>query len=306
VSAIPVALFAYRRPDLLARTLASLRGNGVTLIYAFSDGPRSEAEAPLVDEVRGVIRAVDWAEVHLTARATNVGLGPSVTSGISEVLRRHDAAMISEDDLEMAPGTVAWVTAALERYRDDARVFSVSAWTHPRVTPPTRDAEPHFSRRFSGLFWGTWARAWNGMEEGSAADRLRSFAERGGDPAEYGTDIPAQAAAEKQKNLWAVRFVAEHLLHGKLSVCPPWTLTEHIGYDPRASNAAQDPFWHVRPDRAAPPVPREWPEPVEHPDVARLWRAAVAEENRLNQPPSLATRAIRKLLRLVGVRPVSR
>jgi hypothetical protein len=306
MTGIPVALFAYRRPDLLARTLASLRANGVTLIHAFSDGPRSPADAPLVDEVRSVLRAVDWADVRLTARPTNVGLGVSVVGGISEVLALHDATLVSEDDLEMAPGTVTWVTAALEHYRDDSRVYSVSAWTHPRVTPPLRDAEPFFSPRVSGLFFGTWARAWRGMEHSTASGLLRRYAERGGNPEAYGRDIPAQASVEQERNLWAARFVAHHLAEGKLSVCPPWTMVEHLGYDPRASNAPQDPYWHLKPDRPAPPVPVTWPEPVEHPAIARLWRAAVAEEDRLARPPSLARRAIRKLLRMLGVRPVSR
>jgi hypothetical protein len=53
---IPVALFAYARPDYLRKTLACLRENQVPLIYAFSDGPPAPDKALQVDQVREILR----------------------------------------------------------------------------------------------------------------------------------------------------------------------------------------------------------------------------------------------------------
>jgi hypothetical protein len=275
---VPVALFAYDRVDLLGRTLDGLRANAVPLIYAFSDGPRSEAVAERVSAVRRLLRAVDWAKVVLTERSENLGLGRSIVDGTSIVFAQHQQAIVCEDDLVVAPGAYAYLCAALAHYENDSRVMSVSGWTHPLVTPPGVGGAPFFSARVNTYFWGAWARSWQGMGEGSALDRLRRCRERGQDPARYGRDIPDMAAAEGARNLWAVRWIAQHLAGGGLSLCPPWTMVDHVGIDPRATNAAVLPIWDQRIDRAPPPVPEPWPEPVEHPGIAALWRRAVEME----------------------------
>ena len=55
---IPVILFIYARPDHLRRTLNCLQENQVPLIYAFSDGPRTPDKAPLVAQVREILRSI--------------------------------------------------------------------------------------------------------------------------------------------------------------------------------------------------------------------------------------------------------
>jgi hypothetical protein len=300
---VPIALFAYDRVDLLARTLDGLRVNAVPLIYAFSDGPRTDEAAERVGAVRRLLRAVDWTEVVLAERRENFGLGRSIVAGASTVFERHPLAIVCEDDLVVAPGAYAYLCAALARYEGDSRVMSVSGWTHPLVTPPGVGNEPWFSARVNTYFWGAYARSWVGMNEGTALDRLDGCRARGEDVARYGRDIPDMAAAEGVRNLWAVRWIAQHLACGGLSLCPPWTMVDHAGIDSRATNAAFLPIWDQRIDRAPPPVPDRWPEPVEDPRIAALWRRAVELEYaqaELRSRRGLAARvrsAIRTLLR---------
>ena len=275
---VPIALFAYDRVDLLARTLDSLRANAVPLIYAFSDGPRTEEAAERVDAVRRLLRCVDWTQVVLADRADNLGLGRSIVAGASRVFARHPRAIVCEDDLVVAPGAYRYLCAALEHYAGDERVMSVSGWTHPLVTPSGVGDAPYFSARVNTYFWGAYARAWDGMDEGTALDRLARCRERGDDPARYGRDLPDMAAGESAHNLWAVRWIAQHLARGGLSLCPPWTMVDHAGVDPRATNAVFLPIWDQRLDRAPPSVPGRWPEPFEHPQIAALWRRAVELE----------------------------
>ena len=280
----PVALFAHARPDLLARTLEGLRANSVPLIYAFSDGPRGEAEMAHVVAVRAVLHNVTWTEVVHVERTDNLGLGRSILAGVTQVFARHDTAIICEDDLLVAPGAYRYLTAALDHYRDDPRVFSVSAWTHTRVTPATVGDQPFFSRRVNTLFWGAYARTWQGMDQGTASERLARFVAQGGDPASYGADLPLYAASEGARNLWAIRFIADHLARGGLSLCPPWTMVEHMGYDPRATNARSDPTWDAPIESAAPPIPSIWPTVEEHPEIAALWHRAVEVEMAAGRP----------------------
>ena len=169
---IPVVLFAYARPAHLARALASIRENGVPAIEAFADGAKGEADAAAVAEVRAMLRAVDGCEVRLTERKENFGLGKNVLAGVSEVAVRHAAWVVWEDDLVVVPGTYAWVCAALRAYADETRVMSVTAWTHPRVTPASVGEAAYLDARAECWVWGTWARSWPGMMEETAREKM--------------------------------------------------------------------------------------------------------------------------------------
>lgn len=271
---IPVVLFAYARPDHLARVLASMRENAVPLIEAFCDGPKGAGDAGRVDAVRAMLRAVDWCEMRLVERPVNLGLGRSVLAGVSDVASRHEMFIVWEDDLIAVPGTYAWLCAALRRFAAVDDVMSVTAWTHPRVTPRNVGDAPYCDGRAECWVWGSWSRAWSGMND-QTADEKRVAAGARGVPADaYGADLPVMAAAELSQNIWAVRWLYHHLQHGGLCVRPPWSMIEHIGFDPLATNAAAATAWANPPLRAAPPIPSSWPQPREHPAVRALWQAA--------------------------------
>jgi hypothetical protein len=72
---IPIVLFAYARSDHLRRTLACLREKEVPLIYAFSDGPATRDKAPLLAQVREILRGMDWCEVVLCEGRRTGGWG---------------------------------------------------------------------------------------------------------------------------------------------------------------------------------------------------------------------------------------
>jgi hypothetical protein len=271
MSAIPVVLFAYARPDHLRQTLDCLRVNQVPQIYAFSDGPRTPDKAPAVAEVRQILRSIDWCEVVLDEREGNLGLGRSILTGVTEVLNQCEMALVFEDDLVCVPGTYAYLCAAMEHYRDDSRVMSVTGWTHPLVTPDDITDHAYFDGRAECWVWGTWARAWQGMEQNAKA-LTQLCARQGIDVYSYGADLLAMAEVELQKNIWAVRFLYWHILNRGLCLRPPWSMVEHIGFDAQATNASSAGRWVSLPLRTCPPIPKQWPEPMEHPECPKLWQ----------------------------------
>ena len=269
---IPVVLFAYARPDYLRRVLDCLRQNRVPLIEAFADGAKGAADAAGVAATRELLRAVDWAEMRLTERPANLGLGRNVLSGVDEAAARHDAFLVWEDDLICVPGTYDWMCAALRHYADDPRVMSVSAWTHPRVAPPDIGSRPYFDGRAEAWTWGAYARSWRGMTRDTAWDKMLR-AEAAGKPRDaFGADMPRMAREELARNIWAVRWFYHHLEQGGLCVRPPWSMVEHIGVDLRATNAAGSSEWD---NPVLRPVPvGDWPVPALHPQCGPLWRRA--------------------------------
>jgi len=272
---IPVAIFAYNRPDLLTRLLECLRGEQPSRLYVFCDGPRSPNDTTAVEAVRRVVAGIDWCPVRLIARGENLGLGRSVRAGVTAVLAEHESVIVFEDDLVCVPGTLRYLSAGLDHYRNQPRVMSVTGWTHPLITPPEVGDRPYFDGKGECWCWGTWARSWVGMD--LLPMEILGRCERAGiDINRYGTDLPKMAAEAERKNLWAVGWWYHHLLYGGLCLRPPWSLVEHLGWDDRATTTIPEMSrWHNPPLRAAPPVPTDWPLPLEHPDCPSRWRSAV-------------------------------
>jgi hypothetical protein len=290
---VPVVLFAYRRADLLTRTLECLRTNRVPLIYAFSDGPRDASVEADVRAVRDVLRRVDWTRIEITERPVNYGVGESELHGITWVLRRHPWMVSVEEDLDFARGAYDFVCAGLERYCDDARVMGVTAWNHPRVTPPGV-TQPYFAARMSGLLWGTWRRAWEGLTDQDSVALLELCRTRGIDVTRVGGDLADAAPHEITHGMWDHRFSLHMLAKGGLFLFPARSMVNHTGYDPRATNSPNAQGWEVEVAPAPPLDGIAWPDVREEPLSADLWRRAVHVPG-----PGVLRRARARLGRLI-------
>ena len=159
IEIVPVALFTYKRPEHLKKTLKGLKKNQVPLIYAFCDGPRTSEDKPLVDSVRQIIHSINWCDVKIIEQKGNIGLGKSIRSGVSSVLEIYDQVIVVEDDIIFRPGAYQYAITALEHYRNDPKVMSITMWSHPSLVPKGAN-EGFFSKRFVCWGWGTYAHQW--------------------------------------------------------------------------------------------------------------------------------------------------
>ncbi|MCI1279430.1 MAG: hypothetical protein LKG23_10660 [Nitrospira sp.] len=289
---VPVALFAYARPKHLLETLACLEREKVPLLYVFSDGPRNPDTAPRVKAVREILHGISWCKTVVCERDRNWGLGRSILDGVQQVLKSHDSVIVFEDDLVCVPGTYQYLCAALHVYAQSPQVFSVTGWTHPRVTPEDVGDQPYFDGRSECWVWGTWARAWQGMDV-DALGFIRECKRIGKDIYRYGADLPAMADEEQRENIWAVRWLYRHIVAGALCLRPPRSLVEHIGFDADATHASDGSYWSNPPLEPCPAVPSKWPIPIEHPACPILWRSACGEEPSW---PSRSLSSVRKRL----------
>lgn len=273
---IPVVLFTYRRPDTVSRVIESLRADAVPLLHVFSDGPRNAEVAGEVAAVRRLIRSVDWCDCKIIERSVNLGLGISVKEGVAEILRQYKAAIFFEDDLVCVPGTYKYLVEALHHYGDDETVMSVTGWTHPCITPSNVGTMPYFDGKGECWVWGTWARSWKGMEM-PAIEIMAECHNAGINTERYGTDMPKMASEAEAKNLWAVGWWYHHMRNKGLCLRPPWSMVEHICWEQKRSTTttAAMQVWANPPLLPCPPIPVQWPEPVEHCDCAALWRASI-------------------------------
>jgi hypothetical protein len=293
---IPVVLFAYDRPDHLRKTLTCLRENNIPLLYAFSDGPKTSEVADRVSEVRKILHEIDWCEVHVVERSENLGLGKSILIGVGEVFRSYESIIVFEDDLICVPGTYQYLCAALEFYKDEVRVMSVTGFNYPANIPNDITDQPYFDGHADCWVWGAWSRAWDGMDI-PARTLMNHCRKRGIDVYMYGADLPQMAEVEIERNIWAVRFLYLHILKGGLCLRPPYSMVEHIGYDNLGTNATKN-IWPAPPLRKCPPIPLNWPEPIENPECPIIWQKMNG-----GKPDNVIINAVKKIGKLVQLFP---
>jgi hypothetical protein len=259
-SLIPVALFAYSRPNLLKQTLEGLRKNDVPLIYAFIDGPKDDSKRESVDEVKRILHSVNWCNIRIIERSSNIGLGSSIRRGVSEVFEEFEKIIIVEDDIVLRSGAYNYTCEALNYFEKSEKVMSVSMWTSPFIS---KGLNPNgfFSNRFVCWGWGTYKKYWikyteKPIELFSKAQKLNI------DLLIWGKDIKDQAILAEERNLWYVGYLIQHFIENKISYFPQQSLTVNIGKDGSGENINTG---HVQDDITLLSVPVrspvEWPEP---------------------------------------------
>lgn len=232
----PIALFVFRRPEHTRRTLESLLANpeaSQSEIVVFADGPRSESDAEAVAQTREVVRRAGLPNLRLVARERNLGLARSVVAGVTELCEARGSVIVLEDDLVLSPSFLGFMNEALDRYRDDPRVFGVSGYMFPIEPPAGRDA---FFLPFIGSWgWATWQRAWRTLapahESHLVIGQNRAVRRRFDLDASYPYWAMLEGTVAGKVDSWAIRWYATVFRQGGLMLYPARSLVENAGFD---------------------------------------------------------------------------
>lgn len=158
----PIAIFGFNRPENLRRLFENLRscaGFSDSKIYVFVDGPRSAVDVPLVEEVRKVVlsySAVDWI---LSFSDHNKGCRAAIAEGITKVCHENDRVIVIEDDLRLSSKALDYFNEGLDRYVNDARVWSICGYGF-RSKALEQENRAFFMPYAHPWGWATWSRAW--------------------------------------------------------------------------------------------------------------------------------------------------
>jgi hypothetical protein len=277
----PIVLFVYNRPKHTAATLAALRGNELAMdsdLFVFSDGAKGEADVPAVAAVRALVQAVTgFRSVTVFEKAHNEGLAASIIAGVSRVIADRGRVVVIEDDIVTSPYFLRYMNAALERYQDVGRVFSVSGYNLPPQImrfPRGYAHDVYFNPRNSSWGWATWRDRWEKADWNVA--RYAAFL---CDPAaqrafnQAGDDLTDMLIAEHEGRVhsWAIRWTFTHFLHRAVSVYPVRSYVDNIGLDCSGVHCGWNTALRNDPSRALPGV--EFPREVQVvPEVMRAFR----------------------------------
>lgn len=266
----PVVVFAYRRPEHLRNTLASLtrcEGFEQSPIIVYCDGPREASEVESVMATREIARTMlgERAEYHFSEE--NLGLARSIIAGVSDAVNRFGSVIVVEDDLELSPAFLTFLNRALTHYAHDENVFQISGYMFD--VPELKAERTALFLPFIGSWgWATWKRAWDqfdplatGWEALCTNQNLRRKFNLDGTYA-YATMLVRQMVG--QLDSWGVRWYWSVFKAQGLVLFPPISLVSNRGFDGSGTHGRGR---LSKLSKSAPVVPSS---PIELPELALL------------------------------------
>jgi hypothetical protein len=244
MSAAPIALFVYARPEHARLTLEALRRCPQTPdhdLIVFSDGARTPDKQSAVQEVRNYLATVQgFRSVVVHNRPHNFGLAKSIIEGVTQVLQEHDRIIVLEDDMVTSHHFLSYMDAALDRFADDDRVISIHGYVYP--VHGSALPEAFFLRGADCWGWATWKRGWDLfnadgkmlLDQLRQRDLLNDFDFNGSYP--YSAMLTAQTRGHN--NSWAIRWYASAFIADKLTLYPGRSLVHNIGNDDSGTHCA--------------------------------------------------------------------
>lgn len=231
----PVALFAFNRPHHTQRTLGALaacKEATHTDLIVFVDGPRDEADRPLVLQVVGLFdQPLPFRSVSVRQAPSNKGLHRSITEGVSAVLLDQTDIIVVEDDVMVTNDFLAYMAEALNKYRSDQRVGCIHGYALPISGLP----EFYFLRGGDCWGWATWRDRWDLFRD-DPVQLIRELVQRDALDNFMGTQGASSLRmlcdrALGRNQSWAILWHASLWLSDRLTLHPGRSFVDNIGND---------------------------------------------------------------------------
>lgn len=231
----PVSITVYDRVGHLKQTVDALKTNpeaAETVLYVFSDAARPGHEDK-IEKVRAYVRSIEgFAEVRAHFQETNSYLR-NILEAREIPLQEFGRMIRMEDDIVVSPYFLGFMNAALDKYVDDLRVFSVSGYT-PALTGLGLHTA-FLSRDFSAWGYATWVdrQITKCLERRDYYSAFRSNpSARDAARRLHPLMLPTLRLIERGRaNPNDYKASAHQFLSGSFSLKPPVSLVRNIGFD---------------------------------------------------------------------------
>lgn len=239
----PVAIFIYKRPELVKGLINAIRAYQPSKLYIAADGPKVEGgqlEFQLCKEARRVAEVgVNWpCELKRVYAPKNMGLRVRLESGLDSLFAEEREAIVLEEDCHPSIDFFSFCEEMLARYRNEPEVASISGNCFlPHATQP--EADYFFSRYLHIWGWATWARAWNSYDPRSWAwpeGGFRTYFPEAKERESRYWDRIFSGVTNGEIRTWDYPWVSHLWKRGWVSITPSQNLVTNRGFGPEATN----------------------------------------------------------------------
>jgi hypothetical protein len=245
----PIVIIAFRRADLLIETLNSVEKVRPRMVYFVQDwyDEFTPEYAQGCHEVSTILLKVQWpCEIVYIKSGYNMGLKKRVESGLHEVFRQVDSAIVLEDDVQISVDGLIFMQNRLVEFANDKSCWHINASNFVQGLSLRKD-QFRFSQYAHSWGWGTWADRWSKYdgdlkfwpeysESASFVDRFEYRSEM-----KYWKQVFDAVYFGRNSSSWAYPWLASMWFHNGRAISPNVNFVTNIGFDPRATHTTQAP-----------------------------------------------------------------
>lgn len=103
-----------------------------------------------IEEIKG------FKSVNIIRRERNFGAHNNIFEAYKVIFEKHERVILSEDDNVFSKDFLYFVNSCLEKFKDDASVFSVSGYNYPVKIPSFYEGNVYLWKGFSAWGVGLW------------------------------------------------------------------------------------------------------------------------------------------------------
>ncbi len=239
----PILFIIFRRPETTKRVFDAIRKARPSQLFVSADGPRPDRpdETLLCQQTREIIKQIDWpCDFKTNFYEQNQGLKRGVTGAITWFFSFVEEGIILEDDCLPHHDFFKYSALALQKFRNDARIFHIGA-VNFQPQAQKRPGSWYYSRYNHVWGWATWKRSWDkynaeltSLEDFLVEARKTKFWDSKKEE-KYWSKIFRATKAGKI-NTWDYQWNFSMWAAGCLCVTPGVNLVENIGFGAGATN----------------------------------------------------------------------
>ncbi len=231
-----IAVFGFNRPQHLEACLKSLEANPGAIksrLTIFIDGPRNSGDIAMVEATRKIAkRKYLFSTIEVVIQETNIGLAPSIISGVNHVLESSDCIIVVEDDLWVAPTFLDYMNRGLVKYRDFSKVASIHGYCFQFDNPLE---EPFFLRGADCWGWATWKDRWLSLSLDSR-QLLKNIRDSGLTDlfnlnGAHSYTSALEGEVRNGLHSWAIHWHASMFVENRITLYPGISLVQYLGAD---------------------------------------------------------------------------
>jgi hypothetical protein len=161
---VPVLFLVFNRPEKTKLVFDRIRTVKPKFFYIAADGPREnvEGEYDLCNEVRDIIRKIDWeCDVKYLLRNQNLGCSNAIVSAIDWFFDNEEQGIILEDDCLPDSSFFSYCNELLVKFKDNKEVMIISGTNLGN----SFGSDSYFFSRYGQIWgWATWRDSWSKYE----------------------------------------------------------------------------------------------------------------------------------------------
>lgn len=228
-----MGISVYTRLAHFKQCIEALHQNDLAMktnLYIFSDAPRVGDE-DAVRAVRSYSKSIEgFKTVSVIQRETNSRVQNN-RGGMAYLLQKYGRLIWLEDDVLTAKGFLTFMNEALEKYKSDESVMSITGYRPPVLLEVGgSDTDILLLPRFNAWGFGIWQRSYDQISEINSEILTKDFQRK---VSILGDDLLHLFRKEIMGELNAldIRATFWQNYYGSCTVYPKFSLTRNLGFD---------------------------------------------------------------------------